>query len=440
MNHVTPNLATSLAESFYLCLIATGINLTRITCIVILILFTRQSNAQVAHEIQFMHDGKIVYGTFTTPSIAGSFPTIIIAPGSGPNDRNGTTTLADSTSACLYPGLYNETLQPYKQLTEALVNAGFAVLAYDKLEYTYTPSQLGTITFYKLWLPVESAIEYIKTRSDVDTNCISLIGHSEGSSLIPYIARGRSDIKALISIAGPRTPLDSILAYQIVNIAHTCDDDTVDAQFDADQILEYFNLVRINHGLALPPAFGVPARIWYDYLLATEAVSDNYNLNDLPTLFIGLEDDINVPLSELQRFQDEITITEDFYIIPGLNHFMTPADDPNVSKVLTDTIVHWLQQQCMMTSISDENISESAINIFPNPFIHDVNISYLQAHKTEVRYKVMDVTGKIVFDKTEDYITDGSIHVLKLNALQNGIYILDVEIDGKHVQKVLIKK
>jgi hypothetical protein len=80
-----------------------------------------------------------------------------------------------------------KTLRPYKQLSEALVDSGFAVLRYDKLEYTYTPAQLGTITFHKLWLPVESAINYVKTRTDVDTNCITLLGHSEGSLLIPIL-------------------------------------------------------------------------------------------------------------------------------------------------------------------------------------------------------------------------------------------------------------
>src|SRR4029079_10885726 len=126
-------------------------------CLFICCIISFKAFGQVAYEIQFAHDGKIVHGTFSAPSANGKFPTIIIAPGSGPNDRNGTFTLSDSTSKCLYPEIADETLQPYKQLSEALVDSGFAVLRYDKLEYTYTPAQLGTITFHKLWLPVESA-------------------------------------------------------------------------------------------------------------------------------------------------------------------------------------------------------------------------------------------------------------------------------------------
>src|SRR5690242_10015185 len=53
--------------------------------IIILCIFSYKSIGQVSYEIQFTHDGKIVHGTFSAPSSNGTFPTIIIAPGSGPN-------------------------------------------------------------------------------------------------------------------------------------------------------------------------------------------------------------------------------------------------------------------------------------------------------------------------------------------------------------------
>lgn len=407
-----------------------------ITCCM---LVTVAVQAQVSYEVQLSHDGKIVYGTFSAPSNSGQYPVVIITPGSGPQDRNGTFTFSDSTTQCLYPGLYNETIQPYKHLAEALVDSGFAVLIYDKLEFTYTLGQLGTITFHKLWLPVESAIDYIKTRTDVDTNCISLIGHSEGSSLIPYIALGRSDIKSLISIAGNRTPFDSILAYQIVNIARICDDDTIAAQFSADQVLEYFNAVRVSHGIGLPPAFGVPARVWYDYFVATEAVSENYNLNDLPTLFIGFGLDINVPLTELERFQNEVTITEDFWSLPDIVHYMTPADDPNVSMVLTDTIVHWLKQQCIPTATHDVYKSDIDMEVFPNPFVNELHISFLEKPSAEVRYTITSITGAVMMVKTVDQNHDDFTHVLNLESVASGVYLLEVDVDGKRVQRLVVK-
>ncbi len=358
--------------------------------------FTFDAFSQVSYEIEFLHDGRTVFGTFSAPSSVGKFPTVIIAPGSGPNDRNGTFSLTDSTAQCLYPEIANEILEPYKQLAEALVDSGFAVLRYDKLEYTYPPALLGTITFHKLWLPVESAINYVKTRSDVDTNCISLLGHSEGSLLIPYIALSRTDIKSLVSVAGPRTPFDSILAYQIVNIAKICNDDTVSAQNSANQVLEYFQLVRDLHGIGLPSAFGVPAKVWYDYLVATEAVSDNYNTNHLPTLFLGLGLDINVPPSELARLQNEVTITDDFWSIPELIHYMNPYNSPSISEVLTDTIVYWLKQKCMSTSLNDLDVQKNNIVVFPNPFQNQLNVTLVKPQQEVLELSIMELFGRDV--------------------------------------------
>jgi|SRR5687768_4005888 len=393
---------------------------------------------QESFDVQFSHDGKIMFGTFSRPSGSGRFPTIIINPGSGPQDRNGTLTLADSTSECLYPGLINETLEPYKQLAEALVDSGFAVLRYDKIEYTYSPAQLGTITFHKLWLPVESAIDFVKTRDDVDTNCMMLVGHSEGSSLIPFIALERSDIKALVSIAGPRTPFDSILAYQIVNIAQTCDDDVLAAEYAANQVLDYFHSVRVNHGIGLPAAFGVPARAWYDYLLAIDSVALNYNLNDLPTLFIGLGEDINVPPSELERFKKDVTITDDFWSLPGIVHYMTPTNDPDISSVLTDTLIYWLKQQCLPTSIAQEK-QKNNICIYPNPFDSEIYVSFPMSNIVKMKYKIFDISGSYLRVVDSDQ-SAGSISKINLSHLPAGAYILQVELDGMNEEHIIFKK
>lgn len=400
--------------------------------------FFNTLSGQVSYEVQFTHDGKIVHGTFSAPSANGKFPTIIIAPGSGPNDRNGTLTLADSTSACLYPELVNATLQPYKQLSDALVDSGYAVLRYDKLEYTYTPAQLGTITFHKLWLPVESAINYIKTRSDVDTNCITLLGHSEGSLLIPYIARNRSDVNALISIAGPRTPFDSILAYQVVNIAKTCDDDTITAQFQADQILEYFHLVRVNHGVGLPAAFGVPGTVWYDYLVATEAVSNNYNSDNLPTLFVGFGRDINVPPSELERLQQEVTITDDFWSLPDIIHYMNPYNEPQVSQDLTDTIVNWLKQTCFTSAVSDAINDDQDITAFPNPFYDEVNVELANASRTLNDVSIQDGLGRPVIIPAFNF-NGSTITMAGLSGLSPGVYYLVLKFENKVAVSTIFK-
>jgi dienelactone hydrolase len=412
----------------------------KLVLLVCLLLLINESKAQQSYNISFQHDGKTVHATFATPAGNGPFATIIITPGSGPNDRDGTIPMLGANVVCLYPGLLNDTLRPYKELSDALVDSGYAVLRYDKLEYSY-PTTLGTITFHKLWLPVESAINYVKTRNDVDTNQIILIGHSEGSSLIPYIAKGRNDIKALISIAGARTPFDSILAYQLINIAQTCGGDVPTAQAQAAQILSYYTTLRTNtwNG-STPPLFGVPASVWYDYVRATDSVAINYNIDNLPTLFLGMGLDINVPPAELVRFQNEVTITNDFWSVPGLIHYMTPNNVPHVSEALTDTVVYWLRQHHITTAVQGTRLETAPISISPNPFTNSVFINLEKKHAGYVAIRVWNALGAPVYVKQEMKTAGKSFMQLDLKEVPAGIYFVELTFDGATATKRIVKQ
>lgn len=395
--------------------------------------------SQQSINITFNHDGKIVYGTFLKPQGDGPFPTIIINPGSGPNDRDGTLPMTGGNIDCLYPELLGDTLKPYFDMSMALADSGYAVLRYDKLEYTY-PTDLAPVTFHKLWLPVESAIDYIKDRQDVDTNQIILLGHSEGSSIIPFIARERKDVRALISIAGPRTPLDSLLAYQIQFIASKCGLDTLTAQFQANQILAYFSFIRSNMWDAgTPPLFGVPASAWYDYVLATDPVAENYNAAELPALFIGFDKDINVPPSELERLEEEINITDDFWSIANHIHFMTPVDDPMVSETLTDTIIYWLRQHGLVSGLSQESPENPDISIFPNPCKSTITIRSEVSIVDPVSIAIKNLHGQTLWFEETVLSSNSFIRNINVEKLPAGIYFLNIN-KGIHLEVIKIIK
>ena len=332
-------------------------------------------SAQQSLDITFNHDGKIVYGTLTKPNANGKFPVVIIGPGSGANDRNGTIAMVGGNITCLYPDLLNDTLYPYKQLAEALTLAGYAVLRYDKLEFTYS-SNIGTITFHKLCLPVLSAIDYLKTRNDIDSNNIILIGHSESSYLIPHIAAQKTNIKALISIGGPHKSFDSLFAYQLSYFTALCGGDTATANAQAAQILQYFQIVRTKSWNNSTPSFaGVSAPVWFDYCAVTDSVVQKFNKIKTPTLFVNCQKDVNVPINEFNAFKKEITNGADFYSLPNLIHYMNPINQPLISKNLTDTIIYWLQKS-VPTTIS--RVTQNAIenlSLYPNPAKSEFNLT-----------------------------------------------------------------
>lgn len=376
--------------------------------------------AQTQIPAQFNHVDRLVRGTLTLPAGPGPHPAVVIVPGSGANDRDGTLLLAGGYAPCLYPQLVGQTLRPYRDLGNALTAAGFAVLRYDKLEFSY-PNNLGTITFDKLWLPANSALNWLKGRAEIDTNRLILLGHSEGSSLIPWLALQRTDVAALISLAGARTPFDSVLARQLVDFAQQCNGNVAQAQADAGQILSYYSLIRQGPPPpSTPPLFGVPAGVWRTYTQVTDSVAQRYNAAAKPSLFVGLGADLNVPPAELVRFQNEVNVTNQFWLLPGLNHFLSTNSQAAFVPVVADTIVHWLRQQGLASSRTLPE--DDGWRLFPNPAADRVTIEAPAALTQAVAWKLFDAQGKMVLQG--NWEVDESAWVLPLGDLPPGLYHL----------------
>lgn len=376
--------------------------------------------AQTQIPAQFNHVDRLVRGTLSLPSGSGPFPAVVIVPGSGANDRDGTLTLAGGYAPCLYPQLVGQTLRPYRDLGNALVEAGFAVLRYDKLEFSY-PTNLGAITFDKLWLPANSALNWLKGRNEIDTNRLILLGHSEGSSLIPWLALQRTDVSALISLAGARTPFDSVLARQLVDFAQQCGGNVNQAQTEATQILSYFTLVRQGPPPpTTPPLFGVPAAVWRTYTQVTDSVAQRYNAAAKPTLFVGLGADLNVPPAELARFQSEVNITNQFWLLPGINHYLSTNSQAAFVPVVADTIVHWLRQQGLASL--NPLATKDSWKMYPNPAVDEVTLNAPAALLQAMPWKLLDMQGRVV---KQGYWEAGATEFkLSLNDVTPGLYHL----------------
>ncbi len=371
--------------------------------------------AQVSVEVSFVHEGLQLNGTLTKPSSVGVFPLIIICPGSGANDRNATLPLLGATVQCFYPAIYGDTLRPYKDLAEALTAKGYAVLRYDKIEYTY-PNP-GTITFRKLWLPVMSAVDYAKTRNDIDASKIILAGHSESGMLIPYISKQRNDIFALINLAGARTSFDSLLAYQYRTFPRMCNSDTTQTDLIASQTLAYFQLIRSGtwNG-STPPFAGVPAAVWAEYTRIGDSVVHNYNLSLKPLLFIGLEKDINVPVTtEYERFKKEITTPATFVRLPDIIHYMNPFNNKRISPSIPDTIAWWLQSKGVSATGNLLNLVKKLKVLYKDNQI-ELNVQ----NETITEVAVYDMAGSCVLRFAKGQTS------FSAETLRKGMYILKV--------------
>ena len=142
--------------------------------------------------------GTMLAGTLTTPDDArGRLPAFVFVHGSGPETRDGG--IAQNPT--------------FRDLSNALSNAGAIVLRYDKRGIG---ASTGTAT--EAWQPLaadaRAAIDYLLHQPHVDPHRIYLLGHSEGGIIVPLVARNDPRVAGIVLLAPPAVPMGRILQEQ----------------------------------------------------------------------------------------------------------------------------------------------------------------------------------------------------------------------------------
>ena len=133
----------------------------------------------------------------TIPAVGkGPFPGVLIIPGSGAVDKNGTLGFVHKNGP--------KPPTPYLQIAQYLSERGFAVLRYDKrgvgANYTILDTNVwGNTTANDLIQDSKKALNVLIQQPEVDTKRISIIGHSEGTLYAPRVAIDNStNVKNII--------------------------------------------------------------------------------------------------------------------------------------------------------------------------------------------------------------------------------------------------
>lgn len=137
-------------------------------------------------------------GTLTLPKESGSFPAVILISGSGPQNRN--------------EEVFGH--KPFLVLADYLTRQGIAVFRYDDRGMAESTGNFATATSQDFANDVLSAIEYLKSRDEIDQNQIGLIGHSEGGLIAPIVVNRTDDVDFMILLAGTGVPGKEISRMQ----------------------------------------------------------------------------------------------------------------------------------------------------------------------------------------------------------------------------------
>lgn len=145
----------------------------------------------------------ILTGTITVPKHVKNPPVVVLVSGSGAQNRNGE--------------ILNH--RPFWVIADYLTQNGIAVLRYDERGVGQSTGKFQGATTYDFANDVHCAIDYLKSRNDINTNRIGIIGHSEGGVVAPLVASQRKDIGFLILLGAPGYNGAEILLMQQEAIA-----------------------------------------------------------------------------------------------------------------------------------------------------------------------------------------------------------------------------
>lgn len=134
-------------------------------------------------------------GTLTLPKKKGKYPVVILISGSGPQNRD-----------CDLLGH-----KSFLVISDYLTRNGIGVLRYDDRGVEESTGDFDNATSADFATDVESAVEYLKSRKEIDKKNIGLVGHSEGGLIAPMVAAESEDIAFIVLLAGTGIQGDQLL-------------------------------------------------------------------------------------------------------------------------------------------------------------------------------------------------------------------------------------
>ncbi|MBU8933276.1 MAG: alpha/beta fold hydrolase [candidate division Zixibacteria bacterium] len=176
--------------------------------------------------------GVSLAGTLTLPPSEEPVPAVLLITGSGLQDRN-------------------ETImghKPFLVLADYLTRQGIAVLRVDDRGVFESKGDISAATTEDFANDALSGVRFLKTRPEIDTAKIGLIGHSEGGLIAPMLATQNVGVAFIVMMAGPGLPGEQILYEQgrLVLEAEGADENVLIQQRLLQE--KIFHLIKENPG------------------------------------------------------------------------------------------------------------------------------------------------------------------------------------------------
>ena len=164
---------------------------------------------------------------------------------------------------------------------------------------------------------------------------------------------------------------------------------------------------------------------WTKILDGVDVSSCTFNPNNANELFITTHGDGLWHSSNINNVTPTITQVANYDFGVPERVFYNPYDQ---NKIWITSFGHGMQWGDITLDISESNLQNSEINIFPNPFKNSTTISFANGENIIFTLEIYDVFGQLV--KKENNIS-GNSYTINSNDLSKGIYLLQLKSSDK---------
>lgn len=245
-------------------------------------------------------------------------PVVLIVPGSGPTDRDGNNPLGVKADA-------------YKMLAADLAQEEIATVRIDKrgMFSSAAAGDPNAVTPDIYARDIGAWIDAIK--AERNTDCVFLLGHSEGALMVSLAAQGRRDVCGLILVSGMGRRMGEVLREQLKS--NPANAPLLDQAFAALDELEAGRRVDVTN---LHPAL---QQLFYpevqSYLMSVLGVDPVEALRRAgkDTLILQGDRDLQVSIADARKL-DSAPKTR-LRIIDGMNHVLKEAPEDAARNMAT---------------------------------------------------------------------------------------------------------
>lgn len=272
------------------------------------------SDAGDVEAVAFDSEDLRLQGDLRIPEGDGPHPGIVLVHGSGPNSRDG---VVPGQLAVAFP----QPVAVLADLAAMLRDAGYATLTYDKrscgsfnscADNGY-PTPADDLTIETFVDDAKAAVAYLRSRSEVRPEAVSVAGHSQGASFVPGMLLDDPQLAAGVLLAAPYDPVDALLAEQADTVAQlvaALDNPPPGAVGSITRLRQLARSVSDLRGGGVDDTTqlaGASAGFWRSWLRLSDGVPQLARQARQPLLVLNGEVDTNVGPEQTARWRRDLT-------------------------------------------------------------------------------------------------------------------------------------